>query len=149
MKAEHLIIAGAGCAALASAYWAAQIYMSGPHQLEPIAFTEYSKIDDPLYRQKDIVYIGPPGFEGSLITGSIPQSGNPSKQDANQVSGYSVVNVYEDLAIIRDRSGKIWSLVPGSQAPEIGIVLQVEANAEFWTVTGTHGVVSTNRAKLN
>ncbi len=146
MKAEQLLYAGFGCAALGSSFWAVQLYVSGPQYIESIAFSEYSTID-PLYRPRDILRIEQQNYEGELITGSVSKSGNPTTAKRERVPGYNIVSVYDQMAVVKDRSGKIWTLIPGSQHPEIGTVLKVEATKRHWILTGTHGVVATARFK--
>lgn len=149
MKAEQLLYAGFGCAALGSAVWAVQLFVSGPQYIESLAFNEYSTIDDPLYRPRDVVRIERQNYEGELITGSIRKSGNPSKAKRTKVSSYNIVGIYDQMAVVKHKSGKIWTLIPGSQLPEIGTVLKVEATKRHWILTGTHGVVATTRLEQN
>ncbi len=146
MKVEHVLYAASSCAAAISAVWAVQLYMSGPQQLEGLAFNEYATIDDPLYRQPDKLHIEPQGFGDELITGSIPKLGNPTKAKRTHVTGgYDIVSVYDKMAVVKNRSGKIWTLVPGSELPEVGVILKIEATDKHWIVTGTHGIVATTR----
>ncbi|MCP5075694.1 MAG: hypothetical protein GY947_20690 [Rhodobacteraceae bacterium] len=147
MKAEQLLYAGFACVALVSTAWALQLYVNGPQYPEALAFNEYSTIDDPLYRPRDIVRIEQQNYEGELITGSIPKPGNPSKAIRRNIPRYNIVGVYDQMAIVKSRSGKIWTLVPGAQLPEVGIVLKVEATEGHWILTGTHGVVATARSE--
>ncbi len=147
MNVEHLLYAGFSCLAVVTATWSINLFMSGPKYLEPLPFNEYSTIDDPLYRPADKLHIDPQNFDDELITGSISKRGNPTKAKRSDVSrGYNVVSVYDQMAVVKNMSGKIWTLVPGSELPELGIVLTIEATEDHWIVTGTHGVVATMRS---
>ena len=147
MKVEHLLYAGSSCAAVLSSVWAVQLYLSGPQTLEGLAFNEYSTIDDPLYRQPDKLHIEQQSYEGELITGSISKPGNPTKGQRTDVSaGYDVVGIYDRMAVIKNKSGKIWTLIPGSELPDVGLILKIEATDEHWIVTGTNGIIATARS---
>ena len=150
MNTEHLLYAVFTGIAVVSATWSINLFMSGTQYIEPLAFNEYSKIDDPLYRPPDKLQINRQEFDGELITGAISKPGNPTKARPVDVSaGYDVVGFYDQMAVVKNKSGKIWTLVPGSELPGLGIVLKVEATDEHWIVTGTHGVVATMRAIEN
>lgn len=147
MNVEQILYAGSSCVAVVSAAWAVQLYLNGPQYLEPLAFNQYSTIDDPLYRQPDKLHIEQQDFEGELITGSISKPGNPTKGKRADVSaGYDVVGIYDRMAVVKNKSGKIWTLIPGSELPDVGLVLKIEATDGHWIVTGTHGIIATMRA---
>ena len=147
MRTEQYLFAGFACVAAVSATWAVSLYMSGPQYPETLAFNEYSTIDDPLYQPRDIVRIEQQNYDDELITGSISKPGNPTKVKRRNVSRYDIVGVYDQMAVVKGKSGKIWSLVPGAQLPEVGIILKVEATEKHWILTGTHGVVATIRSE--
>lgn len=147
MNMEHLLYTGFSCLAVVSATWSINLFMSGPQLPEPLPFNAYSTIDDPLYRPPDKLHVNPQDFDGELITGSISKPGNPTKVTRADISsGYDVVSVYDRMAVVKNKSGKIWTLVPGSELPELGIVLTIESTDAHWIVTGTHGVLATTRA---
>lgn len=146
MKVEFVLYALSSCAAAVSAGWAVQLYLSGPQQIEPLAFNEYATIDDPLYRQPDKLHIEPQGFDGELITGSVSKPGNPTKANRSKATAdYDVMGIYDRVAVVRNKSGKIWTLLPGSELPAVGLILKIEATDNHWIVTGTHGIVATTR----
>ena len=149
MNTERYLYAGFTCVALASTAWALQLYVKGPQYPETLAFNEYSTIDDPLYRPRDILLIDRQSYEGELITGSISKPGNPTKARRKNISRYDIVGVYDQMAVVKNKAGKLWSLVPGAQLPEVGIVLKVEATKEHWILTGTHGIIATDRSEQN
>ena len=147
MNMENLLYAGFSCLAVVSATWSINLFMSGPQLPETLPFNEYSTIDDPLYRPPDKLHIDQQEFDGELITGSISKPGNPTKAARADVSSrYDVLSVYDRMAVVKNKSGKIWTLVPGSELPELGIVLTIESTDAHWIVTGTHGVLLTARA---
>ena len=146
MNVEQLLYVGSGFAAVVSSAWCVHLFLNGPQYPEPLPFNEYAKIDDPLYVQPDKLHIDQQNFDGELITGSISKPGNPSKGKRKDVSaGYDVVGIYDRMAVVKNKSGKIWTLIPGSELPELGIILEIEATDEHWIVTGTHGVLATMR----
>lgn len=149
MKTEHLLTAGFCCAAAISSVWAVQLYVAGPQYPEGLAFSEYSTIDHPLYRPPDMVRIEPDTFDGELITGSLPKRGNPTQSRRTSTSTYDIVGIYDQMAVVKNKQGKIWTLSEGSDLPEVGIVLKIEATEKHWILTGTHGVVATARAARN
>lgn len=147
MNVEHLLYACFSCLAVVCATWSINLFMSGPKTLQPLPFQEYSTIDDPLYRPPDKLHIDQQEVDEELITGSISTTGNPTKAArANVSSSYNVVSVYDQMAVVKNTSGKIWTLVPGSELPELGIVLSIDTTDAHWIVTGTHGVLATTRA---
>ncbi len=147
MNLEHLLYVCFSCLAVVCASWSIHLFMSGPKTLQPLPFHEYSTIDDPLYRPPDKLHIDPLEVDDELTTGSISKTENPTKATRTNVSSsYNVVSVYDQMAVVKNKSGKIWTLVLGSELPELGIVLSIDATAEHWIVTGTHGVLATMRA---
>ena len=147
MNVEHLLYACFSCLAVVCATWSVNLFMNGPQTLKPLPFHEYSTIDDPLYRPPDKIHIDPQNYDDELITGSISNSGNPTKAARADVSSsYDVMAVYDRMAVVKSKAGKVWTLVPGSELPELGIVLSIDATDEHWMVTGTHGVLTTMRA---
>ncbi len=149
MKTEHLFTLGFTCAAAISSAWALQLYVSGPQYPDTLKFSEYSTIDHPLYRPADVVRIEPDGIYDDLVTGSISNPGNPTQIRRTPISKYDVVSIYDRMAVVRNKSGKIWTLSEGSELPDLGIILKIESTENHWILTGTHGVVATTRANRN
>ncbi len=149
MKTEHLFTVGVTCAAAVSSVWALQLYVSGPQYPDTLKFSEYSTIDDPLYRPPDVIRVEPDGAYDDLITGSVSKAGNPTQSRRTSISKYDVVSVYDRMAVVKSKSGKIWTLSEGSELPELGIILKIESTENHWILTGTHGVVATTRANRN
>lgn len=147
MNSERYMTVGFCCAAAVSSAWALHLYVAGPEYPEGIPFSDYSTIDHPLYRQPDVVRIGPEAFDGELITGSIPNRGNPTQAKRTTTSTYDVVGIYDGIAVVKNKLGKIWTLNEGANLPEVGIVLKIETTDQHWILTGTHGIVATARPK--
>ena len=143
MKSEHIIYAVSGCAAVVSAVWAIQLYLAGPQHLEAIAFSEYSTINDPLYRPKDIARFDDQQFDGELITGSVSKKAKRRKVARTRLSNYVIVGVFDQIAYVEDATGRIWTLVPGSVLPELGVVRSMEATERKWTLIGSRAVLTT------
>ncbi len=149
MKTEHLFTVGFTCAAAISSIWALQLYVNGPQYPDALRFNEYSTIDHPLYRPADVVRIEPNDAYDDLITGSVSKTGSPTQSRRKSISRYDIVSIYDRMAVVRNKSGKIWTLTEGSELPDLGIVLKIESTENHWILTGTHGVVATTRAKRN
>lgn len=149
MKTEHLFTAGFTCAAAISSIWALQLYFNGPQYPDALRFSEYSTIDHPLYRPADVVRIEPNDAYDDLITGSVSKTGSPTQSRRKSISRYDIVSIYDRMAVVRNKSGKIWTLSEGSELPDLGIVLKIESTENHWILTGTHGVVATTRANRN
>ena len=76
------------------------------------------------------------------VTGSIgaPQIAAPSTKPANVISGWTLHDVYDGVALIKGRAGliEVW---PGDMLPQIGRIESIRKQDGHWIVVTSRGII--------
>ena len=147
MQTERILYSVSLLAAAGIAYWATGLLITGKDYGDGIAFSEYSTITDPLFKNKDVVRIETLEADTELITGSVRSSDQSNWRAPLMVEGYRLMAVYDHIAVLQDKDAKIWTVSVNDDLPGVGRIRAVTEDGGRWVVITDGGVIFTPTAK--
>ena len=141
MRIEHGLYAVSTLGALGIAYWVITLFWTQPDYPEGFAFSEYSTIKHPLFRERDFIRVDEVPADGELITGSIPPPQKVKRGAPSPPTGLHLLGVYDGVAIVGDEKGKVRAVVQDSKLPRLGKVLAIVKNQGRWELITENGLI--------